>query len=89
MLELVEFSAVFGFMITVLAFRFVHDRQQSGLYLLKKSVPPSYWGLYEHSNLEADASNNLIPLPKPSRAIDPAYGSSRYASGCAVKSARG
>ncbi len=71
---------------SILALRGFHQR---GRYLIKRKVGPTYWGVYSWANATDARNELLIDLPQPSRYSDHAYGSGRYASGKAVKSARG
>ena len=83
------FAAV---MLTFLYFLYLILSQRAsdrGVFLRKKKVGPSYWGVYPGANPE-DATNEVaIVLPKPCSALSVVAGSARYASGCAVKSAKG
>jgi len=63
---------------------------QSFWYLLPngKKVGPCYWGFYEGADCKDDPARLCIEVKRPTFKEIVAYGSSRYAQGKPVKSAR-
>ena len=60
-------------------------------FLIKKKdkrLGPSYWGVYQGSDLVEPTSMQTIEPPKPCKDSDGVAGSGMYSKGRAVKSAR-
>jgi hypothetical protein len=70
---------------------YVFREELEPTFLIKKKdkrLGPSYWGVYEGSELEEQEAMRTIVPPKPCKDADGVAGSGMYSKGRAVKSAR-
>lgn len=81
------FTVIFSILILMLFIKILRMRYESGILFFRKSVDSAYWGVYKGAVVKRGELAR-VALPKQAGLVESVSGSSRYAAGKAVKSAR-